>query len=161
EAGHRIRVSVSTTYWPWMWPHPEPVRLGLHCGEASFAELTVRRPRPEDEALPPFGPPERPGTIAYEVLGRRPTPRTRTHKLADGSAEVLFDWDVGGNFRLTEAGIEADGTNVTRYRIVAGQPLSAEVVTEQSASLKSELFDVAVAATGRMTADREAFLVTL
>jgi hypothetical protein len=161
EAGHRIRVSVSTTYWPWMWPHPEPVRLGLHCGEASFAELPVRRPRPDDEALRPFGPPERPDTIDYEVLGRRPTQRTITQNLTDGSAEVLFDWDVGGNFRLTEAGIEADGTNLTRYRIVAGRPLSAEVVTEQSASLKSALFDVAVAAAGRMTADATAFLVTL
>ena len=60
EAGHRIRVSVSTTYWPWMWPHPEPVRLGLHCGENSFVELPVRRPRAEDETLRPFGPPERP-----------------------------------------------------------------------------------------------------
>src|SRR5581483_10193234 len=28
EAGHRIRVAVSTTYWPWMWPSPEPVTLG-------------------------------------------------------------------------------------------------------------------------------------
>ncbi len=161
EAGHRIRVSVSTTYWPWMWPHPEPVRLGLHCGENSFVELPVRRPRAEDETLRPFGPPERPGGIAYEVLGRRPTQRTITRDLAAGSAEVLFDWDVGGNFRLTEAGIEADGTNVTRYRIKAGQPLSAEVVTEQSASLASGLFDVAVAATGRMTADATRFLVTM
>jgi putative CocE/NonD family hydrolase len=161
EAGHQIRVSVSTTYWPWMWPHSEPVRLGLHCGESSFVELPVRQPRVEDETLRPFGPPERPDGIAYEVLARRPTQRTITHNIADGSAEVLFDWDVGGNFRLADAGIEADGTNLTRYRIVTGQPLSAEVVTEQSAALKSGLFDVAVEATGRMTADPSAFLVTL
>jgi len=161
DAGHRVRLSVSTTYWPWMWPHPEPVTLGLHCGADSFAELPVRSRRAEDEALAPFGPPERPAGIATEMLSRRPTQRIIRHDLTDGSAEVFFDWDVGGNFRLVDAGIEADGSNVTTYRIVAGQPLSAEVGTEQSASLGSEHFNVAVAATGRMSADPSAFLVTL
>jgi len=95
------------------------------------------------------------------VLSRRPTQRIIRHNLADGSAEVIFDWDVGGNFRLVDAGIEADGSNVTTYRIAAGQPLLAEVHTEQSAALGSEHFNVEVAATGRMTADPSAFLVTL
>jgi putative CocE/NonD family hydrolase len=161
DAGHRIRLSVSTTYWPWIWPHPEPVTLGLNCGEGSFAELPVRSPRAEDEAPVPFAPPERPAGIETEVLARRPTQRVIRHNLSDGSAEVLFDWDVGGNFRLVDAEIEADGSNVTTYRIVAGQPLSAEVHTEQSASLSSEHFNVAVAATGRMSADPATFLVTL
>jgi hypothetical protein len=74
---------------------------------------------------------------------------------------VIFDWDVGGNFRLVDAGIEADGSNLTSYRIAAGQPLSAEVRTEQSASLRSAHHDVAVQATGHMTAGPAAFLVTL
>ena len=161
EAGHRIRLAVSTTYWPWMWPHPEPVTLGLRCGPDSFVELPVREPRAQDDGLPPFGPPERPPGLATEVLARRPTQRTISHNLADGSAEVIFDWDVGGNFRLVDAGIEADGSNLTSYRIVAGDPLSAEVRTEQSASLRSEQHDVAVQATGHMTAGPAAFLVTL
>jgi len=144
-----------------MWPHPEPVTLGLHCGGGSFAELPVRSTRAEDGALTPFEPAERPTGIATEVLARRPTQRIIRHNLSDGSAEVLFDWDVGGNLRLVDAGIEADGSSVTTYRIVAGQPLSAEVHTEQSASLSSEHFDVAVSATGRMSADPATFLVTL
>ena len=161
DAGHRIRLAVSTTYWPWMWPHPEPVTLGLRCGPDSFLELPVREPRAQDDGLPPFGPPERPPGLATEVLARRPTQRTISHNLTDGSAEVIFDWDVGGNFRLTDAGIEADGSNLTSYRIVGGQPLSAEVRTEQSASLRSARHDVAVDATGHMTAGPAAFLVTL
>ncbi len=160
-AGHRIRLAVSTTYWPWMWPHPEPVTLGLGCGEDSFLELPVRGPEAGDDALAPFGPPERPAGIATDVLSRRPTQRIIRHNLADGSAEVIFDWDVGGNFRLADAGIEMDGSNVTTYRIVAGQPLSAEVHTEQSAALGSGHFGVAVSATGRMSADPATFLVTL
>jgi uncharacterized protein len=163
EAGHRIRLSVSTTYWPWMWPHPEPVTLGLRCGPDSFVDLPVREPRAEDDDLAPFGAPEQPPGIATEVLSRRPTQRTISHNLADGSAEVIFDWDVGGHFRLVDAGIEADGTNLTSYRIVAGQPLSAEVRTEQSASLRWARPEAAVAvhATGCMTAGAETFLVTL
>ena len=161
EAGHRIRLSVSTTYWPWMWPHPEPVTLGLSCGPDSFVDLPVREPRAGDGGLAPFGPPERPPGIATEVLSRRPTQRTIRHDLTDGSAEVIFDWDVGGNFRLADAGIEADGSNLTSYRIVTGQPLSAEVRTEQSASLRSAYHDVAVQATGHMTAGPATFLVTL
>ena len=160
-AGHRIRLSVSTTYWPWMWPHPGPVTLGLRCDEGSFVELPVRSPRAEDGALAPFGPPERPAGIAADVLSRRPTQRIIRHNLVDGSAEVIFDWDVGGNFRLVDAGIEADGANMTTYRIVRGQPLSAEVSTQQFASLCSEHFRVAVEATGRMSADPSTFLVTL
>ena len=135
--------------------------LSLHCGEDSFAELPVRSPRADDRALVPFESAERPAGIATEVLARRPTQRIIRHNLSDGSAEVLFDWDVGGNFRLVDARIEADGSNVTTYRIVAGQPLSAEVHTVQSASLSSEHFNVAVAATGRMSADPSTFLVTL
>ena len=119
-AGHRIRLSVSTTYWPWMWPHPEPVTLGLACGPDSFLELPVRQPRAGDDGLAPFGPPERQAGIATEVLSRRPTRRTISRDLTDCSAEVIFDWDVGGNFRLVDAGIEADGSNLTSYRIVAG-----------------------------------------
>jgi len=161
DAGHRIRLSVSTTYWPWMWPHPEPVTLGMSCGADSFVDLPVREPRAEDDDLAPFGPPERPAGLETEVLARRPTQRTIRHNLADGSAEVIFDWDIGGNFRLVDAGIEADGSNVTSYKITAGQPLSAEVCTEQSASLRSAHHDVTVAATGRMTAGPATFLVTL
>ncbi len=160
-AGHRIRLSVSTTYWPWMWPHPRPVTLGLCCSAGSFVELPVRTPRAQDDALAPFGPPERPAGIATDVLSRRPTQRIIRHNLVDGSAEVIFDWDVGGNFRLVNAGIEADGANMTTYRIVAGQPVSAEVSTQQFASLRSEHLSVAVEATGRMSAGPSTFLVTL
>ena len=161
EAGHRVRLSVSTTYWPWMWPHPEPVVLGLICGDGSFVDLPVRLPRPEDASLAPFGPPEHPPGAPIEVLSRRPTTRTITYDLASDSAEVVFDWDVGGNFRLVDVGIEADGSNITIYRIRNGEPLSAEVATEQFASLRFDGVETRIEATGRMTADRTSWLVTL
>jgi len=74
---------------------------------------------------------------------------------------VIFACAVGGNSRLADAGIEADASNLTSYRIVAGDPLSAEVRTGQSASLRWARHDAAIEATGQMTADSTAFLVTL
>ncbi|MBB4287178.1 CocE/NonD family hydrolase [Roseospira goensis] len=56
-AGHRVRLSVSTSYWPLAWPSPEPVRLTVHTGGSALA-LPVRPPRPEDETLRAFPPPE-------------------------------------------------------------------------------------------------------
>ncbi len=53
-----------------------------------------------------------------------------------------------------------DGTNVTTYSITKGAPLSATVVTEQSASLSGDGFDVRVETRGVMTGDETNFLVT-
>ena len=80
---------------------------------------------------------------------------------SSGGREAAEETLVHALERLNDAGIEADGSNVTTYRIVAGQPLSAEVCTEQSAALRSGDVSVAVDATGRMTAGPATFLVTL
>src|SRR5207237_210585 len=53
--GHRLRVAVSPTYWPWAWPSPAPVTLSVFDARL---DLPVRRPRADDDGLPPFGPPE-------------------------------------------------------------------------------------------------------
>lgn len=54
--GHRLRLSVSTSYWPLAWPSPEQVSMSLVAG-ASTLTVPVRRSRPEDARLRPFGPP--------------------------------------------------------------------------------------------------------
>ncbi|ONM48816.1 CocE/NonD family hydrolase [Nocardia donostiensis] len=55
--GHRIRLSVSSSYWPLAWPSPEPVMLRVSTGN-SVLRMPHRTPRPEDERLRPFDPPE-------------------------------------------------------------------------------------------------------
>jgi putative CocE/NonD family hydrolase len=116
-AGHRLRLAVGSTYWPWIWPPPEPVTLELVCGSSSYLELPEREPQPVDLELRDFGPPERVTAIAHETLAARPTARTILHDLATSASELVFDWNVGGNVRLKDSGIEYDGTNVTTYRI--------------------------------------------
>ncbi|SIO12520.1 hypothetical protein SAMN05444722_0519 [Rhodovulum sp. ES.010] len=63
-AGHRLRLAVSTSYWPLAWPSPAPVRLTIHPRQSAL-DLPVRAPRPADDGLRAFGPPE----------GAAPTPR--------------------------------------------------------------------------------------
>lgn len=64
-SGHRLRVSVSTSYWPLIWPAPVPATVTVLTGRSTFLSLPVRAPRPEDDTLPEFGPPE--GAPALEV----------------------------------------------------------------------------------------------
>ncbi|MHB8505136.1 MAG: CocE/NonD family hydrolase, partial [Acidimicrobiales bacterium] len=144
EAGHRIRLAVSTTLWPWVWPAPQPAALTLVCGAASRLELPIREPQAEDEALLPFGPPEKLPSMAVETLERHPTSRRIIQDLATSGAAVVFDWDVGGRTRLPD-GLEMDGRNVTTYSIREGDPLSARVVTEQAQALRrGDDYDVSI-----------------
>jgi uncharacterized protein len=82
KPGSRLRVALSTTYWPLIWPSPEPVKLSLVAG-ASWIELPVRPPRPEDAHLAPFGPAYVPETSGVTVLE------------AGGAQTKIYDWNVG------------------------------------------------------------------
>lgn len=57
EAGHRIRLALSTSYFPLVWPAPEPVRMTLHTANTRL-ELPVRAASDADERLADFPPPE-------------------------------------------------------------------------------------------------------
>ena len=53
EAGHLIRLAISTSYWPMAWPPPAPVMLELDTGD-SCLDLPLRPPDPADDALAAF-----------------------------------------------------------------------------------------------------------
>jgi len=156
--GHRLRVALSTAYWPWAWPSPEPVTLTLH---AARLQLPLRAsPQPGDERLEPFAAPETAEPLAVAVLEPSPTNRTHTHDMATGAHELRFQWDVGGRRRLVHAGIEMADTNVTTYRIVDGDPLSAEVRVACSTGVGRGDWQTRIDTDSRMTATPTEFLVT-
>jgi uncharacterized protein len=160
-AGHRLRVAVSTAYWPWAWPSPEPVTLTLFAGPGSRLLLPVRPRRDEEDAtLPAFAEPEEAAPLEVEVLRPGQTSRTLTRDLASGAHEIAFTWDVGGHRRLVEARTEMEDENVTTYRIVEGDPLSASVHCRCSSALGREEWRTRVETESRMTASAEEFLVT-
>jgi uncharacterized protein len=159
-AGHRLRVAVSTAYWPWVWPSPEPVTLTVLAGPGSRLELPVRTPRDTDAALTPFGEPEWSEPLGQEVLRSDPTSRMLARDLATGAHELTFRWDVGGHRRLDGDGPELDDTNLTTYRIVDGDPLSASVRCRCASTLARGDWHTRVETDSRMTATATDFLVT-
>ena len=155
-AGHRLRVAISTAYWPWAWPSPEPVTLTLYGGRLA---LPVR-PRREEPEPRPFEEPEWAKPLEVEVLRPGETHRRHHHDPATGAHELEFEWDVGGHRRLVEAGTEMHDTNVTTYRIVDGDPLSASVYVRCVTALGRGEWQTRVETESRMTSTATEFLVT-
>jgi hypothetical protein len=159
-AGHRLGVAISTAYWPWAWPSPDPVTLTVFAGPASRLTLPVRTPRPADQALAPFGEPEWSEPLGQEVLRSDPTSRTLARDLATGTHELRFRWDVGGHRRLAGGGPELDDTNLTTYRIVDGDSLSASVRCRCASTLARGDWHTRIETDSHMTATATEFLVT-
>ena len=97
-----------------------------HAARAAALDAARRAPPRAERAAPTSGRPS--GPRRWRSRRSSPAARTRTHDHdpATGAHELRFEWDVGGHRRLVDSGIEMDDTNVTTYRIVDGDPLSAE-----------------------------------
>ena len=153
----RPRVAISTSYWPWAWPSPEPVTLTLHGGRL----ILPIRTRDEDEREPPaFEEPEWAEPIEVEVLEPGETHRRHRDDPDTGAHEVEFEWDVGGHRRLPEFGTEMLDTNLTTYRIVDGDPLSASVHVCCTTGLGRGEWQTRVETDSRMRSTATEFLVT-
>ena len=128
-AGHRIRVAVSTSYWHRAWPMPERATLEVVTG-ASFLDLPVRRPRPEDENVRSLGPPEQARSLARTIL--RPAIKRSSVERDLGSREVrVTDFQDNGIYRIDDTGLEVEEANIDRYSIRDNDPLSAAMTMER------------------------------
>ncbi len=158
-AGHRIRLAVSNTYWPMAWPSPEPCTLTVHCGPRSALSLPRRRPSELDSQLRPFQQPETGTALETQpTMARRGGRRVR-RDLATGEIELEFDWRPTGT-KIVATDTELGEENVTRYRIVEGDPLSATVMCDVDVSLARPGWNTRTRATSTMTCDTERFVVT-
>ena len=158
-AGNRLRIGLSPTYWPWAWPSPEPVTLGVIAG-ASRAVLPVRARQPEDEALPEFGPPEESQRLDLVELKPGAAGRSIRHDLSTGRVELVYDWDVGGLWRMPSNGLEFEDVNTTTFSISEGDPLSARVVCRVDGTFGRGDWRTSARTHTEMTADAEAFHIT-
>jgi len=89
----------------------------------------------------------------------RPGGRRVRHDLPTGEVEVEFDWHPSRT-RILATGTELGEENVTTYRIVEGDPLSATVVCRVVVSLARQDWNTRVDAASTMTCDAERFTVT-
>lgn len=158
-AGHRWRVAVSPTYWPHAWPSPEPVTLTVFSGESSWLGLPVRPSRPEDAALAPFQPPEHAPTLASEVLRTAGFERRVHRDLVEGRLRLVIETDAGRR-RLVSDRLEFGGHGTDTYNIVEGDPLSASVRCDRTATLGRGEWQVRVETSSLMSADATHFHLT-
>jgi predicted acyl esterase len=158
-AGHCWRIALSPTYWPWAWPSPKAVTLRLFTGEASQLRLPVRPVREEDAMLPSFAEPETSPPLEVQVI-RRPT-RTYSaqHDVVRNRYE-LIDGGDGGSKVILANGLESESYNSNTYRIVEGDPLSAQVECERMMRVGRGDWQIRIETNSRMTADAELFHIT-
>jgi putative CocE/NonD family hydrolase len=155
-AGHQIRLAVSNAYWPMAWPSPEPTTLTVHHGTLS---LPRRGPSALDAGLRPFEAPENGTPLATEKTMVRPGGRRVRRDLSGGWVEVEFDWHPSRT-RIVATDTEMGEENVTTYRIVEGDPLSATVTCNVEVSLARPGWNTRTLASATMTCDAERFIVT-
>ncbi len=156
-SGHRLRLAISPTYWPWVWPSAEPVTLSVRSGGQSRLELPVRVS--DVDGVPrEFGEPQAAPPIPAHETGPGPARRVR-RDLATEAVEVEFAW-IDSRLQLPDSGTELGERNVTYYRIVEGDPLSARVDCEIAVTLGRGEQDVRTEVRSSMSADRERFTVT-
>jgi len=154
--GHRLRVAVSPTYWPWAWPSPQPVTLTI---DAAQLQLPVRAPRPEDDQLPPFGPPEGAEPIVVEVVRGKESGCEIRRDILTGRHELTFRQDYGGRRRL-ETGLEFETYGEDVFTIFAGDPLSAVTRSDRTDGLSRGEWRVRVETSSVLSGDADSFLVT-
>jgi putative CocE/NonD family hydrolase len=161
-AGHRLRVAISTVYWPLAWPSPHPVTTTIYTG-ASTLTLPVRPPRPEDETLRSFAPPEaaarldtsalRPARYARVLERDLPARATTLRVLSEGDAYP------GAITRIDEIDLDVGYRIEQQFRIVDEAPCDTTTTIEQSGLLRRDDWSVHLALRTELTCTAEAFRV--
>ena len=157
--GHRIRVAISTAYWPIVWPSNTNTALHITTG-ASLLELPVRKPRTEDETLPPF---ERPDMAESPAI-KRVRHHQFSRRLAVDLTTNRFHYELNGSefddaslVHFEDIDLKVGYTLNKCFEIAEDDPLSAMELIEQRATLTRGDWRITVRMTMTQTADAEAF----
>jgi putative CocE/NonD family hydrolase len=126
EAGHRLRIALSTAYWPMVWPAPEAGTLELEPGKSRL-ELPARASRIE---LPvTFGPAESTPAPRRKVVRTGDIYRTISFDAASEIQRIEERRDDGRSV-LEDIGVETGFVKSLRYRIHPLDPTSARAEAE-------------------------------
>jgi uncharacterized protein len=158
-AGHRWRVSVSPTYAYHAWPSPRPVTLTLFSGAASSLKLPLRPPRPEDEQLRPFDPPEVSSPLATESRRTGARRHWLQRDVIDGRTEARLEQD-DGCIRFSDNGLEMESSLEQSYIVYDGDPLATAQTVHHHLAYRRGDWQVRIATESSLTSDAGHFLVT-
>jgi putative CocE/NonD family hydrolase len=155
--GHRIRIAISSSYWPIAWPSPEMAGLVI-ATEGSVLHLPVRTPRTEDDALPPFQPPEAPAPWPVTKLGAPKLRETVERDLVAGRTTFATEEDDGG-VRHDAIGLDVRHAKTERFDILDSDPLSARVEIVHSHTVGRGDWQVSTKTATTLTATKTEFLI--
>jgi hypothetical protein len=159
--GNRIRLALSTSYWPILWPAPEEATLQLHTEGTTF-DLPVRAPRPEDDLLRPFEPPQQAPHPESTTVTEGKSTHDVHHDPVTGEAVRAFasDFTEDGEPALTHiaaTGLTYGDAIEVKLFIRDGDPLSARAEMRHHARFRRPGWSIGTRVAARMTADENSF----
>jgi uncharacterized protein len=154
SAGHRLRIALSTTYWPFLWPSAEAATLTLRSGSL---DLPVHAGVAGDEWVPPVA--EGAAPWAHRVLRKPHAARRVERDLITGDVALVVEDNTGLVENLSH-GLITGERMAERWSIKPDDPLSAEAFFEFDQSLARGNWAVRTNGWARMTATREALIMT-
>lgn len=151
NAGHRLRLAVSTAYWPMVWPSPTKTAVKLHLENCS---LTLpKRGDGGDITMP------QPGGFAVEPAFERLRPascKTDRATLGGGERQLTLSDDLGET-RNPHNGIESGATVRQIFSVHPDNPLSARAETVWEYTHRRGDWSTRVRSENVMTADAREF----
>jgi putative CocE/NonD family hydrolase len=159
EAGHKLRLALSTNYWPILWPAPEAATLTLHAADCRL-ELPVREGADAGLDRDPFPQPEAAANVGFTVLrlGRRE--RVVEEEATTGRTTVVINRDLGG-YRLEDDGLEFDGRAIERFSLTEGDPLSARAEIEWRYLMRRGDWEISTLSRTILTGDAGQFHINI
>jgi len=164
EAGHSLRVAISTAYWPMVWPAPDPVTLTVFT-EDSALELPVRPFDPTDQSLEAFPPPEAAATQSDHVSLQPPEiVRTIERDLLTGEVSYHLlskggDLETAAIARIEAISLDLGHTVDRRFTIDETDPRSARTEISERVLLRRGDWRIEVSTRTRLSADEREFRV--
>jgi hypothetical protein len=157
DAGHRLRVAISTTYWPMVWPSADDVTLTIFDRSSLF--LPVRPSRPGDEDLHISTDPEMAPPADYSVVEPPRLEREIRTEAMTGET-VITNFSGAGRFRLNWIDLETTATARDIVGIREGDPLSCWAESHRTSEQRRDGWHIRLEGSVRLTCTHDAFQLT-
>lgn len=157
EAGHRIRLAVSTSYFPMTWPAPEAVTMTLYT-EGTSLELPVRTPSDDDAAREPFTEPEETPALEQIQIHEPDIYWRVVHDLGMDRVEMQIG-DGAGTYRLVDHDLTVHNQGFETLGIAGDDPTSAAGEARWEHAMSRGGWRIRTVTRTRLKADASRFLI--
>ncbi|MEO9337664.1 CocE/NonD family hydrolase [Mesorhizobium sp. SB112] len=163
NAGHKVRIAISSAYWPMVWPAPTAATISLVAGESSV-NLPVRRAVLQDEGEVVLSEPEQAALTPITTLSEGSLLRYTMQDHLTGDTLYVTDGEGGvfgeGIYRFDEIDTLVEHSLKREMTINDNDPLSAKGKIIQRYRTGREGWMTTVDLVTEMTCDFENFYLT-